>query len=120
MSHDLLTYQVIILLIAGLFICRKLVLLLKNKTTGREFLVTALIWLTFAILSLFPNLVTFFGKALGFELGINALLVITTITLFYFVLKMHIRLDRTEQSITKLIRSQAIDQIKSKLSKQSS
>lgn len=108
MSHDLLTYQFVILFIATTLVARKLLLVIKHRVSGREFLVTTLIWAAFATFSLFPNIITLIGKTLGFELGINALLVVGIITLFYLVLNLSIKIDRTEQNITKLVRAEAL------------
>jgi hypothetical protein len=115
MSHDLLTYQVIILIIAGLLILRKFVMLLRRKVGFREFVLAALIWGAFAAFSLFPNVITLIGHALGFELGINALLVITTLILFYIVLMLLIKIDRVDQNLTKLVRAEALKQLKQRL-----
>ncbi len=112
MSHDLLTYQIIILIVAGLLILRKFVMVLRRRNSFREFILATLIWGGFAAFSLFPNAITLIGKALGFELGINALLVITTLVLFYIVLMLMVRIDRVDQNLTKLVRAEALKNLK--------
>lgn len=111
MNHDFAIYQIIIFLTALFLILRNLIKFLNKKKSFREAIVASTIWLGFGIVGLFPNLTQYIANITGFQLGINAILVISIIFLFLIVLSLLVKDDKTEQSITKLVREIALKEL---------
>lgn len=112
MTTEVLTYQVIILIVCGLLILRSLYLFIRKKKGFREVVLAVLIWGSVSLISLFPIILQEFAHILGFELGVNALLVISTIVILFMLLRATLRMDRLQNDITKLVREMALKEIK--------
>lgn len=109
---EIYTYQVIIIVVCGLLFLRSLFSFVRGRKSFRELFLSALIWGGFSLISLFPVLIQNFADLLGFELGVNALLVLSTLLIFYILLKQAIRQSKIEASITKMVRNIALEDIK--------
>jgi len=112
--NEIYAYQFIILLIAGLLILRSLIKTIQGKKNTREFLLSVLIWLAFAGLALFPNVTNGIAHLVGFELGINFILTITTILLFAAIILLTVKADKNSLDITKLVRKIALKDLEKK------
>ena len=104
-------YQLLIFVISAYSFLRVVWRYLKQERSFREIVLSALIWGTFSLIGLFPNLSSILAKMLGFELGINFLLVSAVLILFYAMLKQNLTNDNTQNTITKLVRKQALSEI---------
>jgi len=112
MTGEFLAYQVIILILCGFLILRTIYLFLRKKKGIREVLLAILIWGSFSLISLFPIILQNFAHILGFELGVNALLVISTILIFFILLRTLLRMDKMQNDITKIVREIALKEVK--------
>lgn len=112
MTGEILAYQLIILLLCAFLILRTIYLFLIKKKGIREVFLAIVIWGSFSLISLFPVVLQNFAHILGFELGVNALLVISTIIIFFILLRTLLRMDKMQQDITKLVREIALKEIK--------
>jgi len=106
------TYQILIIFIAVYSILRSIYFVVRKRKDIRELFVSIIIWTFFALLSLFPNLSLLLADITGFELGINALLVIAVLYLLYSNAKQSLKNDKIENTITKIVRNQALDELK--------
>ncbi len=112
MTGEFLAYQIIILILCGFLILRSIYLLIRKKKGFREVLLAILIWGSFSLISLFPIILQNFAHLLGFELGVNALLVISTLLIFFILLRTLLRMDKMQNDITKVVRQIALKEIK--------
>jgi len=112
MINDFAVYQIIVFSISYLLILRTAILFIRKKKTIRELILAILIWGGVGLIGLYPNLTNYIAKITGFQLGINALLVISVIGLLYTTMKQSIRNDRIENTITRLVRNQALRDLK--------
>jgi len=119
MNIQFAPYQILIFLLCILLILRTFIFFINKKKTIREFIVSVCVWGTIASIGLFPNITVELANIIGFELGINFLLVTSVIILFYFVFSQMLKIDKMENSITKLIRQQALQKLKNELEKKS-
>jgi hypothetical protein len=85
---------------------------IKVKIDFRELFLAFILWMAFATFGLFPNLSTIVGKYLGFELGINFLLVSAVLFLLFSTFRQHLENEKTNNTITKLVRHLAIRDFK--------
>lgn len=109
---DFYAYQIIILLVAGLLILRTILHVLSGKKKFHDLIVAIIIWGAFAALALFPNLSNSIAHILGFELGINFILTITTIILFAAVVMLIKKTEKNASETTKLVREIALREVK--------
>lgn len=112
MTGEILAYQIIILILCAFLILRSFILFLRKKKGFREVILAIIIWGSFSLISFFPVLLQDFAHVLGFELGVNALLVVSTIIIFFILLRTLLRMDRMQNDITKLVREIALNKIK--------
>ena len=109
---DIYVYQIIILLVAGVLILRTLLLVLGGKKKLHDLVVAVIVWGAFAALAIFPNLSTDLARLLGFELGINFILTVTTILLFAAVVMLVVKTDKNASDITRLVRELALKDLR--------
>lgn len=108
MINEFVAYQLIIFLLCISLVVRTFILFFLRRKTFRELFVATLIWGTFALIGLYPKLTSYIADLTGFELGVNALLVSSVLVLFYNSLLQSIKNDKIENSITRLVRRQAL------------
>lgn len=106
--RDLLFYEIAILVFCGFQILRNLIKVLKKSKNWREFLISTIFWIMLASLGIFQSISDNIARITGFTLGINALLVSSITILFYFVLIFHLRNEKQDQIMTKLVREIAL------------
>ena len=114
MTDNFAMYQIIILFISSLLILRTIILLLQRKKSFRELMIALLVWGTFWIIGYDPQITSLIAKITGFEVGINAILTITVILLAALSMSLLLKTDKMENSITRLIRQQALEKFKEK------
>ena len=101
--------QIIALAIITIFIWRLIVQKKKKKINKNEFSVWLSFWLIGALAIIFIRQIDQLVISLGFSgSGINFLLYLTIIILFYLVFKLRLSLAKTESSITELARQIAL------------
>ena len=111
MIGDLAVYQIIIIVFVAIFILRGFIQLLRKRKSIREFLLLFALSLSFIIFTLFPNITNYIAALTGFELGINAISIFSILTLLYITLRLIIKTDKMENSITQLVRKEALEKI---------
>lgn len=114
MTHEFLAYQLIVLTCIAFLIGRTVLKFILRKKSFREVILAFLIWGSIGSLALFPNLAQFLAEALGFEVGINAILTISTIVIFFCILSMMVKTDKQNTSLTKLVRELALQEVRNK------
>jgi small membrane protein len=102
--------QIIALVIIALFIWRLIKQKRKQRINKNEFLLWLVFWLMGALAIVFIRQIDQLVINLGFSgTGINFLLYLTVIILFYLVFKLHLSLAKTEANLTKIARKIALD-----------
>jgi hypothetical protein len=101
--------QTIALIIIAFFLLRLIKQKKKKEINANEFV----LWLSFWIISagaiIFLKKIDALVALLGFSgSGIDVLLYIGVITLFYFIFKLRLKLEKIENSISELVRKEAI------------
>jgi len=103
------TQQIIGLIIIGFFAAR-LSWQRKNKEiNANEFFFWLIFWILAALAIVFLRQIDIFVGRLGFTAsGIDVLLYIAVVMMFYFVFRMRIRLAKMESDISKIVREVAL------------
>jgi len=98
--------QAIALIFIAFFIWRLLIQKKQNRINGNEFVFWLIFWLIGGIAIIFIRYLDQLLVAAGFSgSGINFLLYLAVITLFYFVFKLRLKISKVENSLTELART---------------
>ncbi len=106
MWQQLIALIIILFFLSRLFIQKK-----KSNINNFEFNFWASFWFLAALAIIFLKQIDIFVSKLGFSsTGINFLLYLATMVLFYLIFKLRLRLNNLENKLTKLTRSIAINE----------
>jgi len=99
------TQQIIGLIIIGYFIIKLFWQKRSNQINATEFSAWLFFWILAALAIVFLKQIDLLVRNLGFTAsGIDVLLYLAVVMLFYFVFRLRIRIARMEQNITKVVR----------------
>lgn len=86
----------------------------EGKITLRELLLWESIWAAIAFISILPITVNFFANLIGVGRGVDLVLYLSIIALFYLMFKIYMKIDKVEREITAIVRELAIRDKKKK------
>lgn len=99
----------IIMIIFALFALSRVILRAKEKKLSKnQFLFWTVLWLALVVFAIFPSILTSFANLTGIGRGIDILVYLGIILLFYSSFKLYIKIKGVEEKITKLTREIAI------------
>jgi len=97
--------QGIALIFIAIFIWRLLVQKKKKQISGNEFILWLSFWLLGAVAIILIRVLDKLLVSAGFSgSGINFLLYLAVISLFYFVFKLRLKISKLEKNLTDLVR----------------
>lgn len=97
--------QILALFIIAFFVFRLFWQKKKQEINSQEFIFWIFFWSIAAIAIIFLKYIDKFVAQLGFSAsGIDVLLYIAVATLFYLIIRLRLRLAKTEKEITKITR----------------
>lgn len=103
--------QGIALVFIAIFIWRLLVQKKKKQISGNEFILWLSFWIIGAIAIIFIRVLDKLLVSAGFSgSGINFLLYLAVISLFYFVFKLRLKISKLEKNLTDLVREITLKQ----------
>lgn len=101
--------QTIALIIIAFFLLRLIKQKQKKEINANEFFLWFFFWFLSALAIIFLKKIDALVANLGFSgSGIDILLYIGVISLFYFIFKLRLRLEKMENNISELVRQEAI------------
>ncbi len=100
--------QILITIFAAFAISRSYLRFRKNTESLWEFALWIVIWTSIAVVVWFPSVTVIPKKILGVGRGIDALVYISIVFLFYSVYRIYAKIEKTEQDVTKLTREMAL------------
>lgn len=104
--------QIVILLIV-LLIWWRLYLRFKNAELNvREFVEWFALWLVVAGLTILPDAASYFATLLGVGRGVDLVLYLALLLVFYLLFKIFLRLEKSERQLTKVVREIALREAK--------
>jgi small membrane protein len=96
--------QIIITLFAIFAISRSYLRFKNNNESFWEFLLWVCIWISIVVVVLIPEITAFPAKIFGIERGIDAMIYLSIVFLFYSIYRVYSKIEKVEQDITKLTR----------------
>jgi hypothetical protein len=105
--------QVIALLFIAFFLARLFFKRQRKEISGNEFLFWLFFWILAALAIIFIKQIDAIVSSLGFSgSGIEVLLYLAVLFLFYFNFRQRLKLERIERDITRLVEYMAINKKK--------
>ena len=81
---------------------------LKGKNSIITTVLWTLFWIVVAIFSLFPNLSNQFAKLVGITRGLDFIIILVFIILFYTVLRLYFIVDKLQNDLNTVVKQVAI------------
>ena len=89
-------------------IIRAVVLFRNRKLTLSWFIFWILIWRSVRVVAFMPEVSYWLAQPLGIKRGLDLLIYLSTITLFYLVFKLFMKVESLSRNITTLVRELAL------------
>jgi len=97
--------QIIALIIIAYFFSRLIWQKQKKEISSNEFIFWFIFWILAACIIVFLKWIDRLVAGIGFSgSGIEVLLYISIVVLFYFIFRLRLKIERIEKNITKIVR----------------
>ncbi|RJQ17308.1 DUF2304 domain-containing protein [Candidatus Woesearchaeota archaeon] len=110
--QDLTIIQIFIIAFAVFALSRVFIMYKGKRITIYELLLWCVVWIALIVLSVIPVISGFLSKLVGVERGTDLIVYLSIIALFYLVYRIHMKAEKLDAQITKLVRQIAIDKKK--------
>lgn len=100
--------QFILIVILVLIIVRSLWQWQSKKITGREFGWWLVIWLVAIIIIARPNIASFLAIKVGVTRGVDLVVYVSIIVIFYLLFRLLMRQEKIDKEITKIVSALAL------------
>jgi hypothetical protein len=100
--------QIIVVLISIFAMSRVLLQVRKNTMTVVSALFWTIIWLMVILAVVFPSTLGHLANLTGVGRGVDVIIYLSIIVLFYMIYRSYVRMENMEREITKLVREIAI------------
>jgi len=101
--------QIIVLALIALIILKTFKKYKKESITIREFFLWTIFWLIVACLWIFPDATQTLANWVGIGRGVDLVIYLAILILFFGLFYVIIRLERLERDVTKIVRRMALD-----------
>jgi small membrane protein len=103
----------IIVLLVGFFAISRAVLRWRGGSIRlAELFFWVGIWLFAILFALFPDILDKLSNVGGFRRGMDLVLSLSVLVMFYLIFRLYVRIDEQDQDITKLVREITISKVK--------
>jgi small membrane protein len=100
--------QIMGILISGTLVLYAFMRYRAKRLTLREFILWALLWTGVTIVALLPNIIGRIAGLLGIGRGIDVIIYLSILMLFYLNFRLYMKIDDTQKDITRLVRALAL------------
>ncbi len=108
-------FQILVPLAALLFIISFINRYTKSKASLKETIFSIILWLSIAIFSVFPDIISnFVAELFGFKSNINAIIFLSLGVLIYSQFRMYTLIKDQRQQLTKLTRRLGLEEFENK------
>jgi hypothetical protein len=101
--------QVIIIMFALFALSRAVLRFKDNKLTKNEFIFWVILWIVVIIISVIPSITSPISNVFGIGRGIDLIIYISVIVLFYLIFHLYVKIDSMEKEITMVVRKLALN-----------
>lgn len=101
----------VILIIFILYVILKVALRYKDKVISlQEFILWTIFWFMVAFVVILPETTSLVANLVGVGRGVDLVIYVSVLILFYLAFRILVRLDKIEKQITKVVRKISLDQ----------
>jgi len=104
--------QIFILIFIAYVIYRLIIKLNKRELSAQVFSLWLIFWIIVGIVVVLPQSTQFIADWLGVGRGVDVVVYISVIVLFYVVFRIYARIEKIERNITYLVKDISIDEAK--------
>jgi small membrane protein len=101
--------QILIIVFALFALSRVFLRFRDNKLTKNEFLFWTLVWLAVVVFAFMPQVTSIVSSILGIGRGVDLVIYLSIIVLFYLMFRLYVKVDSIRKDITQLVRKFAIE-----------
>ena len=85
------------------FALSRVILRFNNKEISfRETFFWLVIWMSILLISLFPNITTSFAQIIGIKRGLDSVILVAILILFYLIFRLYMKINNLDKDITEL------------------
>ena len=95
--------QILAILFALFALSRAILRVKDGNLSIHEFLFWNVIWIAVLIFAFVPGISTLLANLFGIGRGVDFLLYISVVVLFYLIFRLYVKTEKTEQEITRLV-----------------
>ena len=104
----MLLYSIIFPIISIIAIAWFLFRHLKGKNSLTSTILWTVLWIFVIIFSIFPETSFIFARLFGITRGLDFLIIVVFVVLFYTVVKLYFRLDETQDQLNTIVKELAL------------
>ena len=104
----MLLYSIIFPIISLIAIAWFLYRYLKGKNSLTSAILWTVLWIFVIIFSIFPETSFIFARLFGITRGLDFLIIVVFVVLFYTVVKLYFRLDETQDQLNTIVKELAL------------
>ena len=99
----------ILLILFIIFVISRVAMRYKDKAISlQELILWTIFWFIVAFVIIFPEVTSIVANWLGVGRGVDLVIYISVLILFYLIFRTLVRLDKIEKDITKIVREVAL------------
>lgn len=100
--------QVLIIAFAAFAFARAVGKFRVGELTRMALLLWGAFWIAVTVVTLLPDVTTWFARLIGVGRGVDAVIYFAIIFLYYFVFRIFLRLEKLDHDITLLVRKMSV------------
>ncbi len=103
----------VVVIVFALFALSRTVLRFKDSRLGwRALVLWSLIWLAVIVIAISPEVSKRVAENVGIGRGVDLLIYLSILALFYLVFRIYVRLEQTDQNLSKVVTQIALNKPK--------
>ena len=104
--------QIVVIIFVIFALSRAFLRFKDKKISNMEFIFWLLLWIAVLTVVFKPEITNIFANYLGIERGIDVVIYLSILVLFYLMFRLYVKIDVMEKNITKVVRKDAIEKTK--------
>lgn len=98
-------FPILSLIAIGLFYIR----FRDNKTSLSSFILWTVMWIFVIVFSIFPNASLVFAKLFGITRGLDFIIIVALVLLFYLAIKLYLKIDKLQENMNTIVKEVALN-----------
>jgi len=96
--------QLLIILFSLFAFSRAVLRARDGKLSRREFIMWSTVWIAALLIGFLPNLTSLFAKLFGIGRGMDFVIYMGILLLFYLLFRLYVSVEKTNQNVTQIVR----------------